>query len=314
MRSSTRSFPIASPPARASPSPALSSRGSSADIDGYKGGDLLGLTERLDELADLGITAIYVNPVFMRRIEPPLQHLRLPGRSTRCSAAMRRCASCSTPPTIAACGSSSTECSTTSAGASGRSTTCSRPAARRRTATGSTWSPRSSTGRRGLGAYGVDATAATRSVRLPDRGGTSRPCPSSAIEHPEVREYLLGVAEHWLRFGIDGWRLDVPRGRRGRDVLAGVPASGPGRQSRTRTSSARSGTRAADWLSRRPLRRADELPARAGDPRVRRRRSARHGDRRRPVELPRGPSSPWTDPRFAAAARATARRCTSTRP
>ena len=28
--------------------------------------------------------------------------------------------------------------------------------------------------------------------------------------NPEVREYLLGVAEHWLRFGIDGWRLDVP--------------------------------------------------------------------------------------------------------
>lgn len=26
----------------------------------------------------------------------------------------------------------------------------------------------------------------------------------------EVREHLLGVAEHWLRFGIDGWRLDVP--------------------------------------------------------------------------------------------------------
>ena len=28
--------------------------------------------------------------------------------------------------------------------------------------------------------------------------------------HPAVREYLFGVAEHWLRFGIDGWRLDVP--------------------------------------------------------------------------------------------------------
>ena len=27
---------------------------------------------------------------------------------------------------------------------------------------------------------------------------------------PAVREFLLGVAEHWVRFGIDGWRLDVP--------------------------------------------------------------------------------------------------------
>jgi neopullulanase len=25
-----------------------------------------------------------------------------------------------------------------------------------------------------------------------------------------MREHLMGAAEHWLRFGIDGWRLDVP--------------------------------------------------------------------------------------------------------
>ena len=28
--------------------------------------------------------------------------------------------------------------------------------------------------------------------------------------NPEVREFLMTVAEYWLRFGIDGWRLDVP--------------------------------------------------------------------------------------------------------
>jgi cyclomaltodextrinase len=28
---------------------------------------------------------------------------------------------------------------------------------------------------------------------------------------PFAREYLLSVAEHWIRFGIDGWRLDVPQ-------------------------------------------------------------------------------------------------------
>jgi cyclomaltodextrinase len=27
---------------------------------------------------------------------------------------------------------------------------------------------------------------------------------------PAVREFLWGVAEHWLKAGIDGWRLDVP--------------------------------------------------------------------------------------------------------
>jgi len=27
---------------------------------------------------------------------------------------------------------------------------------------------------------------------------------------PAVREFIFGVAEHWIRFGADGWRLDVP--------------------------------------------------------------------------------------------------------
>ncbi|MEW6224890.1 MAG: glycoside hydrolase family 13 protein [Chloroflexota bacterium] len=34
--------------------------------------------------------------------------------------------------------------------------------------------------------------------------------PKLNTANPEVREHLLSVAEHWLRFGIDGWRLDVP--------------------------------------------------------------------------------------------------------
>jgi neopullulanase len=34
--------------------------------------------------------------------------------------------------------------------------------------------------------------------------------PKLRLEHSPVREYVLGVAERWLRFGIDGWRLDVP--------------------------------------------------------------------------------------------------------
>ncbi len=28
--------------------------------------------------------------------------------------------------------------------------------------------------------------------------------------NPQVREFIFGVAEHWIREGIDGWRLDVP--------------------------------------------------------------------------------------------------------
>lgn len=34
--------------------------------------------------------------------------------------------------------------------------------------------------------------------------------PKLNTDTPAVREYLLGVAEHWIREGIDGWRLDVP--------------------------------------------------------------------------------------------------------
>jgi neopullulanase len=34
--------------------------------------------------------------------------------------------------------------------------------------------------------------------------------PKLNTDEPAVRDYLYSVAEHWLRFGIDGWRLDVP--------------------------------------------------------------------------------------------------------
>jgi cyclomaltodextrinase len=34
--------------------------------------------------------------------------------------------------------------------------------------------------------------------------------PKLNTSHADVRELLFSVAEHWLRFGIDGWRLDVP--------------------------------------------------------------------------------------------------------
>ncbi len=34
--------------------------------------------------------------------------------------------------------------------------------------------------------------------------------PKFNIRTPAVRQFLFGVAEHWIRFGIDGWRLDVP--------------------------------------------------------------------------------------------------------
>lgn len=34
--------------------------------------------------------------------------------------------------------------------------------------------------------------------------------PKFNTQNPEVREFIFKVAEFWLEFGIDGWRLDVP--------------------------------------------------------------------------------------------------------
>ena len=56
-----------------------------------------------------------------------------------------------------------------------------------------------------------DADAASARVRLGYDAWWGMPAlPKLNVGEPAVREYLLGVAEHWLRFGIDGWRLDVP--------------------------------------------------------------------------------------------------------
>ena len=38
--------------------------GAPPDEHGYQGGDLLGILERLDYLQDLGVTALYLNPIF----------------------------------------------------------------------------------------------------------------------------------------------------------------------------------------------------------------------------------------------------------
>ncbi len=37
-----------------------------------------------------------------------------------------------------------------------------------------------------------------------------RALPKLNTDNPQVREFIMEVAEHWLQEGIDGWRLDVP--------------------------------------------------------------------------------------------------------
>jgi cyclomaltodextrinase / maltogenic alpha-amylase / neopullulanase len=38
----------------------------------------------------------------------------------------------------------------------------------------------------------------------------NRALPKFNTDNPQVREFIMRIAEYWLRFGIDGWRLDVP--------------------------------------------------------------------------------------------------------
>jgi glycosidase len=40
--------------------------------------------------------------------------------------------------------------------------------------------------------------------------GGNRALPQFNHDNPAVQEYLMEVGEFWIRFGVDGWRLDVP--------------------------------------------------------------------------------------------------------
>ena len=114
----------------------------------------------------------------------------------------------------AACTSSSMASSTTAAGASGRSTTSWRRALQ------SPYLDWYHVDRGRLAAGGaLDAYPAPDS---PDAGGGDLgrlgyeawwglpALPKLNHGQPLVREYVMRVAEHWLRAGADGWRLDVP--------------------------------------------------------------------------------------------------------
>jgi neopullulanase len=80
-------------------------------------------------------------------------------------------------------------------------------------------------GRRGLRPYPtieeVDAIAAMRRSGHEDGSASRRvlgyqawwdlpALPKLNLDAPELRALMLDVAERWIRFGIDGWRLDVP--------------------------------------------------------------------------------------------------------
>ena len=180
-------------------------------FDGYKGGDLLGLAERLDDLVDLGITAIYLNPIFKAAsnhrynafdyltVDPLLGG----------DAALRELLDTAHGRGIRV----------VLDGVFNHSGRGFWPFHHVLEAGGASpyrdWfylDPDILTHRRGLGAYDDGREAGgTHPPKLGYRMWWDVPSlPKLRVENPEVREYLFGVAEHWIRFGADGWRLDVP--------------------------------------------------------------------------------------------------------
>ncbi|MEW5992193.1 MAG: glycoside hydrolase family 13 protein [Chloroflexota bacterium] len=173
-------------------------------IHGYKGGDLLGLVERLHDLEDLGINAIYLNPVFTAAsnhrynaydylaVDPLLGG----------EAALRELLDA----------------------AHGRGIRVILDGVFNHVGRG--WWPFHHVleaggaspyrdwffldqgvveGHERLTAYGEGAPRGYRAW------WGSPGLPKLRVDHPEVRAHLMAVAEHWIRFGIDGWRLDVPQ-------------------------------------------------------------------------------------------------------
>lgn len=164
---------------------------------GYKGGDLLGIVEHLDYLEDLGVNAIYLNPIFRsacnHRYHPhdyyqvdPL----LGGNEaflTLLTEAHRRGFRIVIDGVFNHVGRGFFQFNDIlENGAS------------------SPWLDWFTINRFPPNAYDHS--------RPPDYEAWAglHPLPKLNHANPAVREFVMRVAEHWVRQGIDGWRLDVP--------------------------------------------------------------------------------------------------------
>ena len=192
---------------------------------GFKGGDLYGIAERLDYLADLGVTALYLNPIFSSasnhryhtfdyfQVDPLL------GGDQALNELLD-----------AAHGRGMRVILDGAFNHSGRGFW---PFHHVLEAGGESpyreWFHLDEavlTSTRRVNAYPspfeAEALAAEAALTQEPPGSASRrvlgyeawwdlpALPKLNVGHPAMREYLLRAAEHWIRRGIDGWRLDVP--------------------------------------------------------------------------------------------------------
>ncbi len=189
---------------------------------GFKGGDLYGVADRLDYLADLGITAIYLNPIFASAsnhryhtydyfaVDPLLggdaafRHLldEAHARSMRViiDGVFNHASRGFWPFNhVLECGLGSPYLDwfhvDREALAAGRSLRA---------------YPDESLRHALEQAGGSDHFGSESVSGLGYRAWWNLPAlPKLNTDNPHVREYLMSVAEHWIRFGADGWRLDV---------------------------------------------------------------------------------------------------------
>ena len=261
----------------ASPKPGPSRRGTRRRRPhGFKGGDLFGVVERLDYLADLGVNAIYFTPVFQSASNHRYHTVRL--RDGRPAARRRR-----RPARAARRGPRTRDAGRPRRRVQPREPGVlpvpPRPGERARTRRIST------------GSTSTSDVLAAAGRRLPDRGdaphgtatGTGRDS-----QRPRLQG-LVGPARPAEVQHRQPGRPRVPAGRRPSTGSTSASTAGgstsPTRSTTTssgRSSAAASGRqprgvhrrrgleRGARWL-RATFRRADELPARRGDPRLRRR-------------------------------------------
>lgn len=163
---------------------------------GYKGGDLLGIVEKLDWLTDLGITALYLNPIFQSAsnhryhtydyytVDPLL------GGGDALGELLDACHSRGMRVVL-----------------DGVFNHASRG-----------FFQFNDILENGYDSPWIDWFMITGSPLNPYNGQEpgyhawwgNPALPKFNTSNPEVREYLLSVAEHWISQGIDGWRLDVP--------------------------------------------------------------------------------------------------------
>ncbi len=164
--------------------------------EGYKGGDLLGVVEQLDYLADLGITAIYFNPIFQSasnhryhthdyfKIDPLLGG----------NEAFRKLLDAAHARNIKVV-------------LDGVFNHCSRGFFQFNQAmeVGAASPYLDWFYYRGFPVQAYNITKCNY-----DAWWGLPALPKFNTNTPEVREYLWSVGRYWMEFGIDGWRLDVP--------------------------------------------------------------------------------------------------------